>query len=177
MKAFLLKHLLFLIAISQILIINTQDLTPLSTCTKGRIDDKYSDWEKGGSCGFEAHRNAIGSTYLYPAAINEAFFNNFAQCGVCYEMVGPNGAIRVRVEDYCSKNNKLCSGDMHHFNISKNGSSYIMGNSDSANITFRMVSCDYSENVKILTGTGINDNYLTFFVLNHNLAVSSVKIQ
>ena len=67
-------------------------------------------------------------------------------------MVWPNGAIRVRVEDYCSKNNELglCSGDMHHFNIAKNGSSYIMGNSDLANITFRMVSCDYSDNVKII---------------------------
>ena len=179
MKAFLLKHLLFLIAISQILIINTQDLTPLSTCTKGRIDDKYSDWEKGGSCGFEAHRNAIGSTYLYPAAINEAFFNNFAQCGVCYEMVGPNGVIRVRVEDYCSKNNNLglCSGDMHHFNIAKNGSSYIIGNADLANVTFRMVSCDYSENIKIITGNNINKKYLTFNIINHNLAVSYVQIQ
>ena len=173
------KHLFFFIIIFQIFLVNSQNLTPLSICTKGRINNLYNDWEKGGSCGFEEHKNAIGESYLYPAAINEAFFNNFAQCGVCYEMVGPNGAIRVRVEDYCSKNNELglCSGDMHHFNIAKNGSSYIMGNSDLANITFRMVSCDYSENLKILTGTGINNNYLTFFVLNHNLAVSYVQIQ
>ena len=100
------KHLFFFIIIFQIFLVNSQNLTPLSICTKGRINNLYNDWEKGGSCGFEEHKNAIGESYLYPAAINEAFFNNFAQCGVCYEMVGPNGAIRVRVEDYCSKNNE-----------------------------------------------------------------------
>ena len=68
-------------------------------------------------------------------------------------MVGPNGAIRVRVEDSCPENDELglCSGDMYHFNVANNGVSYIMGTSDRSNITFRMVECGFSGNIRILT--------------------------
>ena len=149
--------------------------TPLSFCMKGRISP-YTGWENGGSCGLGAHQNAISSNYIYPASPNEALFLNSAQCGVCLEMIGPNGAIKVRVEDYCPKNNKFCSGDMKHFNIANNGASYIMGNANIANITFRMVSCDYKENIKIKTASNVENYYLSFIVLNHNLAVSNVEI-
>ena len=99
----------FILIISQIFIyIKSNSLTPLSLCTKGRIS-QYINFEKG-TCSFgkslENKTIKISSSYLFPAAINQDLYKNAAQCGVCYEMVGPTGAIRVRVEDNCSKNNE-----------------------------------------------------------------------
>ena len=164
------------ILLSLFLFIKLDNLTPLSFCLKGRISP-YNDWQKGGTCGFGSHQNAEGPTYLYPIAPNEDLFNNYFQCGVCYEMVGPIGAIKVRVEDYCQKNNGLCSGDMHHFNIANNSIPYIMGNETLSNISFRMISCDYSGNIRILTDKNTDNLYLSFIVLEHNLAVSYIEIK
>jgi len=176
MKYFL-KSLLTFIFNARILEIMPEKLTPLSICTKGRISS-YTGWEKGGSCGFDSHSNAIGATYLYPVAPNEAFFNNSAQCGICYEMVGPNGAIRVRVEDSCPKDDELglCSGDMLHFNVANNGSKYIMGDNNYSNVTFRMVSCDYSGNIKIKADENIDEYRYSFTILNHNIGIDNVRL-
>ena len=175
MKYFL-KPLLTFIFISRIYEIIPEKLTPLSVCTKGRISS-YTGWEKGGSCGFNSHSNATGVIYLYPAAPNEALFNNSAQCGICYEMVGPYGAIRVRVEDSCPKDDELglCTGDMFHFNVANNGSKYILGENDYSNVTFRMVSCDYSGNIKIQADENIDEYRYSFTVLDHNLGVDTVR--
>lgn len=177
MKNIFHKRLLFTIIINLILIINAVELTPLSQCTKGRISP-YNNWQNGGSCGFGSHSTATGATYIYPVAPNQDLFGNSAQCGVCYEMVGPSGVIKVRVEDYCLKNNTsgYCYGDMFHFNLANNGVSYIMGNESLSNITFRMVSCDYTGNIRILTDKSANSYYLKFVVLDHNLAVSNIQI-
>jgi len=165
------------IALTKFLLIKLEKLTPLSVCTKGRISN-YSEWESGGSCGFNSHTNAVGLSYLYPIAPNEDLFNNSVQCGVCYEMVGPYGALRVRVEDSCKKDDKsgLCSGDMYHFNVADNGTSYLMGSGNLSNITFRMVSCNYTENIKIKTDKNIDYNLFSFVVLDHNLAISSISL-
>ena len=175
MKYFL-KPLFTYIFIARIFETIPEKLTPLSVCTKGRISS-YTGWEKGGSCGFNSHTNAIGATYLYPAAPNEGLFNNSAQCGICYEMVGPYGAIRVRVEDSCSKDDELglCSGDMFHFNVANNGSKYIIGDNDFSNVTFRMVSCDYSGNIKIRADENIDEYRYSFTILDHNLGVDTVR--
>ena len=174
---YILRSLFIFIIITNFLQINLEKLTPLSECTKGRILT-YTGWEKGGSCSLGSHSNATGPYYIYPAAPNQGLFNNSAQCGVCYEMVGPYGAIRVRVEDYCPKNDELglCNGDMYHFNVANNGSAYLIGNSDLSNITLRMVSCGLSGNIKIKTDDNIDDFRYSFVVLNHNLAISSVRL-
>ena len=171
-----LKPLLTFIFIIRIFEIMPEKLTPLSVCTKGRISS-YKGWEKGGSCGFNSHSNAIGTTYLYPVAPNEALFNNSAQCGICYEMVGPYGAIRVRVEDSCSKDDELglCTGDMLHFNVANNGSKYIMGDNDYSDVTFRMVSCDYSGKIKIRADENVDEYRYSFIILDHNLGVDTVR--
>ena len=175
MKYFL-KHLFTYIFIIKIFEIIPEKLTPLSVCTKGRIST-YTGWEKGGSCGFSSHINAIGATYLYPVAPNENFFNNSAQCGICYEMVGPYGAIRVRVEDFCPKDDELglCTGDMFHFKVANNGSKYIMGDNDFLNITFRMVSCDYSGNIKIKADENIDEYRYSFIIFDHNIGIDTVR--
>ena len=172
----------FILIISSIFIyIKSNSLTPLSLCTKGRIS-QYINFEKG-TCSFgkllENKTIKVSSSYLFPAAINQDLYKNAAQCGVCYEMVGPTGAIRVRVEDNCSKNNEkgLCRGDMPHFNVAGNGTSYIMGRADNANITFRMISCDYTGNIRILTDEKTNKNYLSFVVLEHNIGVSFIEMK
>ena len=171
------KPLYFLLILSIFILINTENLTPLGECLKGRAG-LYSGWRNGGRCGFGKHQDTINATYMFPAAPNQDFFNSPAQCGVCYEMVGPNGIIRVRVEDYCPKSESFCSGDVSHFNVADEGASYIMGNSQSANITFRMVACDIDEKIKILTDENLNLNgyYFSFVVLNHKLAISRIEM-
>lgn len=160
-----------------ILITNQERLTPLSECTKGRITS-YTGWEKGGQCGFESHINATGASYLYPVAPNADLFNSSTHCGVCYEIVGPYGAIRTRVEDYCPKEDELglCTGDMYHFDVANNGSSYLIGDSNLANVTFRMVSCGFSGNIRILTDESIDEFTFSFVVLDHNLGISYVTL-
>ena len=175
---FHLKPLFVFLIFAKILIINLKTLTPLSECVKGRITP-YTGWENGGKCNFIAHNNATGNTYLYPAAPNLELFVSTSHCGACYEMVGPNGAIRVRVEDYCPKDDELgfCSGDMYHFNVANNGTSYIMGASDNSNINFRMVECGFSGNVRILTDKDSDIYWISFVVLDHNLPITSVSVQ
>lgn len=172
------KPLYFLIILSIFILINSENLTPLGECTKGRAG-LYTGWRNGGKCGFGKHQDTINAAYMFPAALNQDFFNSAAQCGVCYEMVGPNGVIRVRVEDYCPKSQSYCSGDEHHFNVADEGTSYIMGSSQTANITFRMVACDIEENIKILTpeNLDISNNFFSFVVLNHKLAISHVEME
>ena len=151
------KKIRFILIISTIFtFIQPNNPTPLSFCTKGRISNNIN-YDKG-ACGLEklpTNKKYIGtlSSNFFPAAINQDLFKSAAQCGICYEMVGPIGAIRVRVEDYCSKDNEngFCKGDIPHFNVANNGTSYIMGNADNANITFRMISCDYIGNIRIFT--------------------------
>ena len=177
MKVIPIKNLFSILITFRILIIQSQDLTPLSECIRGRIGT-YTGWENGGKCGFGTHQNVVSSTYMFPVSINENFFNSAAQCGVCYEMVGPNGAIRVRVEDYCSKENTYCSGDIYHFNVANLGTSYIMGSSNLANVTFRMVACDIDEKIEILTDKDLNINgyFYSFVVLKNRLAISKVEM-
>ena len=171
------KQLFILIIIYIIAITDQERLTPLSECTKGRISP-YTGWEKGGQCGFGPHKNATGSSYLYPISPNFDLFNSYAQCGACYEIVGPYGAIRGRVEDFCPKNDKLglCSGDMYHFNVANNGSSYLIGDNEISTVTFRMVSCGLTGNVRILTDEDIDEYSFSFVVLDHNMPISYVSI-
>ena len=68
----------------------TYSLTPLSECTLGRITG-YDEYKSGGSCGF-------GPPKIYGAAPNQAFYNNGEKCGICYELVGPNGVLYFMVD-------------------------------------------------------------------------------
>ena len=167
-----------LIIFSKILLTSLKILSPLSECHKGRIS-KYSEWEKGGQCSFEAHTNATGPTYLYPISPNLELFVSSSHCGICYEIVGPNGVIRGRIENYCKENDEsgLCSGDMYHFNVADKGSNYLMGEGDLANVTFRMVECGFSGNIRIKTDDSTDKYFLSFVVLDHNIAVFTVRLQ
>ena len=93
----------------------SESLTPLSECTQGRITG-YDEYQDGGSCGF-------GPPKIYGAAPNEAFYNNGEKCGICYELVGPDGVLYFMVDSYCPVKGfeEVCGGDMLHFDIHKNG--------------------------------------------------------
>lgn len=154
----------------------SEKLTPISSCTKGRIT-RYTGWEQGGSCSFGPHTHAVGEKYMYPISPNQALYNNQAQCGICYEMVGPYGVIRARVENYCPAGDAdpLCKGDMFHFDTAHNGSQYLMKDLGVANITFRMVACDFEGNIRIRTGTTATAGWYNFVVLDHRIGVKSVR--
>ena len=175
---FMIKEFIIFTLFSEILLTIQKTLSPLSPCFKGRVGS-YKGLEKGGLCGFEPHTNATGPYYIYPIAPNEDLFPSLDHCGVCYEMVGLSGVIRVRVEDYCKKDDKsgYCSGDMYHFNLPDIGLNYLIGSDEISHITFRMVDCGFSGNIRILMDEESDKFYLSFIVLDHNLAVSSVSIQ
>ena len=172
------KQLFIFIIVYIITITNQERLTPLSECTKGRITS-YKGWETGGKCGFGPHKSATSSSYLYPVSPNYDLFNSYSHCGACYEIVGPYGAIRTRVEDYCPKNDEqgLCTGDMYHFNVANNGSTFLMGDHDISNVTFRMVECGFTGNVRILTDEEMDEYSFSFIVLDHNLPISYVSLK
>ena len=177
---FILKVFIFFTIFSGILLTNQKNLSPLSECFKGRVGS-YSGWENGGSCRFEPHTNATGPYYIYPIAPNEDLFHSIGQCGVCYEIVGLSGVIRVRVEDFCPKNDEsgYCSGDIYHINLPDIGLNYLIGTEeeDLSPITFRMVDCGFSGNIRILMDKESDKFAISFVVLDHNLAVSKVILQ
>ena len=122
---------------------------------------------------------------IYPVAINKATFNKFAlsgQCGICYEMVGSFGAVKIRVDDICED-----IGDSNpYFKIGTEASQILFGlkyNNDLKikiykGINFRMISCDYSDKIKIVTGDNNIDGFsFSCLVLNNNIAVSSIKMK
>ena len=173
-----LKLLVIFIIFSEALLTNLKNLSPLSQCFKGRVSN-YIGWEKNSSCGFEPHINATGPYYIYPIAPNEDLFTSIDHCGVCYEMVGLSGVIRVRVENFCSKDEEsgFCSGDIYHFKLPGMGLNYLIGSEELSHITFRMVDCGFSGNIRILMDIESNIYSLSFIVLDHNLAISSVSLQ
>ena len=135
-------------------------ITPYSECTEGRIT-AYSEYTTGGSCGF-------GIPKIYGAAPNEAFYNNGEKCGVCYELIGPNGLLFFMVDSYCpvKGNEASCSGDMMHFDLHKNGFQTIVDEGiGKTNVTFRMVSCDHKRNMVIKTKKECSEYFFSFVVL------------
>ena len=138
--------LVFLIVLLvQILLISS--LKPLSECIQGRITH-YIEYENGGSCGF-------GFPKIYGATPNEKFYNNGEKCGICYELVAPDGVLYFMVDSYCpvSGNEASCSGDMFYFDLHKNAFDSVVKDSSlgKLNITFRMVACNHEGNIILKT--------------------------
>lgn len=175
-----MKFLLFIVPLISIFInIKAKSpYNPLSVCTKARMT-RYTMYVNGGSCSFGPHPNAEGPTYMYPLSPNQAFYNNQAQCGICYEVTGPKGTIRGRVENYCQANdeNHVCGGDMYHFDIAHPGAQYLMEGAGLANITFRMVACDFNSNIKIKSSKDALTGWYNFVVLDHKIGIKSVRAQ
>ncbi|KAL7720444.1 Expansin-B5 [Entamoeba marina] len=152
-------------------------LTHLSACTKGRITH-YTSYDEGGACGFGEVSTKVTEGYVFSAALSEAFYDGGNKCGICYEIVGADGAIRVMATDGCPASDDgtgVCSGDMLHFDLASNAKPYLFdsdkGNTN-GNVTFRMVACDLDGNIKIKT-RGTSSNYYFFVVMNHVIGLKS----
>ena len=120
----------------------------------------------------------------YPASVNSAFFNSYEKCGICYEMVGPYGAVKIRVEDITNDANT--DESIPHFKVGANAAFSLLGLDDTSDlnqdrkisVSLRMISCDYSENINILTGDENYEGYsFSCLVLNSDMPISSVRIK
>ncbi|ELP88026.1 hypothetical protein EIN_419750 [Entamoeba invadens IP1] len=152
-------------------------LTPLSSCTKGRITF-YPEWEKGGCCNYGPRTDPVISGYMFGGSPNWAFYDNSNKCGICYEMVGPLGTLRFRVDNSCPADeyNIPCDGSMIHFDLSANAFPYV-ASGGIANVTFRMVACDYNGNIKIKTFNGSSIWWFAVVVSEHTLGLKSVFLK
>ena len=153
----------------QIITSFAKSLTPLSECTLGRITG-YDEYETGGSCGF-------GVPKIYGAAPNEQFYNNGEKCGICYELIGPNGVLYFMVDSHCpvKGNEASCSGDMFHFDLHRNGFYTIADKGlGKLNVTFRMVACNHEGNIIVKTKQTVSQYYFGFVVMNHVLGLRKV---
>ena len=157
-----------IVLLVQILLISS--LKPLSECIQGRITH-YTGYENGGSCGF-------GVPKIYGAAPNEKFYNNGEKCGICYELVAPDGVLYFMVDSYCpvSGNEASCSGDMFHFDLHKNAFDSVVKDSSlgKLNITFRMVACNHEGNIILKTKKDAHEYFYSFVIKNHVLGLKKV---
>ena len=159
--------------------LNLTTSTPLSLCTKGLFSYTPDSSIKSQTCSLPEISSELK---IYPASVNKAFFNSYEKCGICYEMAGPFGAVKLRVVD----SNEDSTDSTQFFKLGSEASFTLMNLNDTnsldqnkqVGISFRMISCDYSDKVKILTG---EDNYQGFsfgcLVYNNNIPITSVRIK
>ena len=163
-----------------LILFNSSVSSPLSRCKKGIFSYTKDESINSKTCNLSPITKDT-----YPVAINKDIFDSFTkagQCGICYEMVGTTGAVKIRVDDVFEE-----SGDSTpYFKIGTEASKILLGIKDindlkeniKKSITFRMISCDYSDKIKILTGDDNLDGFsFSCLVLNSNIAVYSIRIK
>lgn len=89
-------------------------MKPMESCKTGSIT-YYTSFDSG-SCGYGNLKGETGPGYTTCAALNTAMLGGAEKCGVCYEIVGPLGAMRVMITDRCP-GGEHCSGPMTHFDL------------------------------------------------------------
>lgn len=149
---------------------------PKGECTPG-FCTAYT-YAGNGACGYHALKGETGPGYLYGIAPNQAFYNLSEKCGICYEIVGPKGAVRAMVVDMCPNDapNSICNGDHIHFDLTKDVFK-IIGYEDTggANITIREVSCDVEGPVKVKVIGGSSEWWMSLLVFNHALGLTKLE--
>ncbi|ELP86695.1 hypothetical protein EIN_305410 [Entamoeba invadens IP1] len=150
-------------------------LTPLSTCQPARIS-YYTFYNS------ESARCQLGTENvdtMFRCAPNTAFLNKASQCGICYEAVGEVGSVRFMVTDECpaGSNSEHCSGDYTHFDMASNAfPSLCDTNLGLCNITYRMVACDHTGNIKAKLKDGSSNYYIGVIFRNHIVGIKKVQI-
>ena len=153
--------------------------SPLSSCNKGYFSYIKDSNINSNTC------NLSPLSDTYPASVNSNFFNTGEKCGICYEMVGTFGAVKIRVEDFFSDNNEN-EKSFPYFKFGSNPSLILLGLNDindlkenkKIEISFRMISCDINDNINILTGEDNNEGFIfSCLVLNNNIAISDIRIK
>ena len=170
--------------ISSLLILFTTLITisyssPLSSCNQGYFSYVKDSNINSNTCNLSPLSDA------YPASVNSDFFKVAEKCGICYEMVGPFGAVKIRVEDSFTDNNEN-DNSFPYFKLGSNSSLILLGLNDindlnenkKITISFRMISCDINDKINILTGEDNNEGFIfSALVLNNNIAISGIRMK
>ena len=153
-------HILFFFVLGIIL---ARDLTPLSECEQLKIT-KYP-YKGGGSCMF-------GTPTMYGGFASTGLYNNGTQCGICYELVGPDNVLYFMVDNICPK----CDNNMNHIELHEGGFNSIIENKDIGmlNVTFRMAACIHEGNMILKTYNYTSQYYYAFTVMNHVIGLKKV---
>ena len=168
-----------LIAITTLLGLSSAEKTlsvPKGKCTSGK--STWFTYGNNGACGYKSLTGTTGPGYLYGIGANQAFYNKSDKCGICYEVIGPKGAIRAMIVDMCPADsaNPLCHGQHIHFDLTKEAFSLIgYEETGGADITFREVSCDVEGPVKVHVNDGSSQWWMSLLVFNHALGVSKLE--
>ena len=168
---------LFLLLFITLIVISYS--SPLSSCNKGYFSYIKDSTINSNTCNLSPLSDA------YPASVNSNFLNTGEKCGICYELVGAFGAVKIRVEDSFTYDNEN-DNSFPYFKLGANSSLILLGLNDindlnenkKMEISFRMISCDISDNINILTGEDNNEGFIfSCLVLNNNIALSGIRIK
>ena len=138
----------------------------LSQCSNA-VATFYDPYDEGGSCGF-------GVPKMYGAAIDDKLYNKGEKCGICYELVGPKGAVKLMVNNF-DPEDPVGNEDWPHFDCHKNTFEKIADEKwGILNVTWRMVACGHEGNIQINTFEEAHEFYYSFVVSNHEIGLKHV---
>ncbi len=125
----------------------------------------FYDATGAGSCSYDATPED-----LRVAAMNAPQFHGSAACGECVHVVGPSGAVTVRIVD-------LCPGcQSGHLDLSREAFAQIANQSlGRVNITWTPVSCVIQGPLSYRMKDGSSQWWTAIQVLHHRLPIRSVE--
>ena len=94
---------------------------------------------------------------FYRAAINEYFYQDSAQCGICYELTGEKGSINIQItEKYKDKFKFMGITEKMRFEIDVNGFSNICDKEKSScSVTYKMIPCEVKGGIAVKIKEGV----------------------
>jgi len=170
MKTNLLRVLL---CFSALFSVTVHTGNPLGPCEGGRGVPIIPT--SSGACGYATQ---VSGQQL--ANVNQAFYNNGAQCGSCYEVTGPLGTTTVMVADMCPSTAPKCGGDKVNFGINETAFFAIADQTTTDiiyDLGYRQVACDVSGNVQMNVGQDSNAYYFSAVFWNTRVGVSAVGVK
>jgi len=124
----------------------------------------FYDATGAGNCGFEPNGD------LMVAAMNTPQYAGSAACGMCVDIQGPKGNVRVRIVDRCPE----C--DTGHLDLSREAFARIAEPRDGrVNITWTPVSCDVAGNLQYHFKDGSNPWWTAIQVRNSRLPIQKLE--
>ncbi|HEX2569332.1 MAG TPA: expansin EXLX1 family cellulose-binding protein [Polyangia bacterium] len=125
----------------------------------------YYDATGAGNCGYDPSPND-----LLVAAIDAPQYAGSASCGECVDVVGPSGAVRVRIVDKCPE----CG--VGHLDLSREAFARIaelqLGRVD---ITWTVVSCNVTGSIQYHFKDGSSQYYTAIQIRNHRIPVQKLE--
>ncbi|MBZ4418610.1 expansin EXLX1 family cellulose-binding protein [Myxococcus sp. RHSTA-1-4] len=124
----------------------------------------YYDATGAGNCSYEPNGD------LMVAAMNTPQYNGSAACGMCVDVQGPKGSVRVRIVDRCPE----C--DTGHLDLSREAFAKIAEMQQGrVSITWTPVSCDVAGNLEYHFKNGSNPWWTAIQVRNSRLPIQKLE--